>query len=137
MLRIGTVQKCLQGQAVVFVAKDKACGGCSSCAGCSAKGINITVGNPVDAKIGDIVEIKESEKSNAHLSALVFIAPVLLPVIIYSMLKDISEILAFTGVALSLILWGTAVFFINRALKKDFSRTGQIVKVISKETNFR
>lgn len=137
MSKIGTVQKSFNGLAIVFVPKDKTCENCPSCAGCNAKGINMTVGNQLDAKEGDLVEISTSEKSNLPLAALVFIVPVLLPILLYSLLSGISETVAIGAVAGSLILWMTAVFLVNRKLKKDPSRTGQIVGILSKEDNLR
>ena len=131
MAKSGTVEKCFNSLATVFVARDSACEGCASCAGCGAKGMKMTVDNSIGAKVGDIVEIYESEKSNLPVAALVFIAPVLVPLIIYTMLESVNEKLAICGAALSLIIWGIAVFFTNKKLKNDPERLGRITRIIS------
>lgn len=133
MSKTGTVQNCKNNYAVVFVPKDRACDSCPSCAGCAAKGIRVTVSNPIHAKPGDIVELSEGEKSSLPLATLVFVVPVLLPVLLYSWLSGINETLAVISVIASLILWGIAVFFVSRKLNKDPARTGKIIKILSEE----
>jgi len=65
-------------EAVVRISKASACShDCSQCGGCSNPTYNMTVCNPVGAKLGDRVQI-EASSSKVHVMAfLLYIVPVL------------------------------------------------------------
>ncbi len=126
-MQTGKVIKVINSNAKVFVPKDASCDGCHSCGVCTAKGQTVLVSNEINAKEGDFVQIDEGKGPSILFSALVFICPILLPVIFYVALSKISEILAVSGVIGSLLIWVIALYFVNKKIKND----AKITKIIS------
>ena len=104
------------GTATVSVLRSSACSACSARHACgSAKKAESTVNNKINAKVGDTVEIEVPSQSVLGYSALVFLAPVLLAIVLYLSLSAIGEVYGMLGAAGGFILPFIAAFIISKA----------------------
>ena len=78
-------------RADVSVLREEACAHCAGRVVCgTAKRLTVQVKNPIGAKEGDTVVIERPSESVLFYSALVFLAPVLLAVVLYLCFSQIS-----------------------------------------------
>jgi len=104
------------GTAIVTVLQKSACSSCSSRHVCgTAKKTESTVNNKIGAKIGDTVEIEVPSSNVLGYSALVFLAPVLLALILYFALSGIGELWGILGATAGFIIPFVIAFFISKA----------------------
>ena len=102
--------------ATVTVLRKSACSACSARHACgSAKKTESTVNNKIGAKIGDTVEIEVPSENVLGYSALVFLAPVFLALILYLIFSRMSETYGIIGAVAGFILPFTVAFFVSKA----------------------
>ncbi len=77
MEQVGYVRKTSNGMAEVEVRRISGCGGgCSSCGGsCNMPSIVVSMENPINAKVGDYVEIKGKSKKIIKYALIVYMIP--------------------------------------------------------------
>lgn len=124
----GTVISVALNEAVVRISKSSACGhNCASCNACSNPSYEMTVSNPLGAKVGDRVVIESDSSKILALSFLIYILPVFLLIIAAVICQEYS-----LGV-LSLIVFGVMISFwilLIRLVNKKISIKNTIVKII-------
>ena len=102
--------------ATITVLRKSACSACSARHACgSAKKTVSTVNNKIGAKVGDTVEIEVPSENVLGYSALVFLAPVFLALILYMILAPKGEIYGIIGAAVGFVLPFTVAFFVSKA----------------------
>lgn len=103
------------GTATVTVLRTSACSACSARHACgSAKKTESTVNNGLGAKVGDTVELEAPSQSVLGYSALVFLAPVLLAIVLYLPLSRFGEAYGILGAAVGFVLPFIAAFIISK-----------------------
>lgn len=81
MNKKGIVSKVEDDKLYVILTRSSACGDCSSCGGCEAKTIDLSMTNDIDAKVGDFVEIEYNTKNMLKSTLLVYIFPLIMLVV--------------------------------------------------------
>ncbi len=105
-------------EAVVRISKASACShDCSQCGGCSNPTYNMTVCNPIGAKLGDRVQIEASSGKVLMMAFLLYIVPVMFMIAAVRIADAVSNNTAVTlGIfAIVFALW---IFVIRKANKK-------------------
>lgn len=106
------------GEAEVSVLREEACAGCSGRHICgSSKKLTIRVRNDIGAKAGDTVVIETSSTVLLGYTALLFLAPVLLGVMLYIIFIRLSSTAAFLTGAAGFVLPYIAAFLIEKKTK--------------------
>lgn len=95
MEQVGIVKKIDGSKMQLEVKRVSGCGGgCSSCGANCAPGHMVTMANKLNAKVGDVVEIKGDTKSLLKYTAVVYIIPLIFfllgTAVSISILKDIA-----------------------------------------------
>ncbi len=109
------VIKTEEGKAQVSVLREEACAHCAGRVVCgTAKRLTVTVKNPLDAKEGDTVVIERPSERVLGYSALVFLAPVALAVVLYLIFSQISELAGGISAAIGFVLPYIAAVIIDR-----------------------
>ncbi|MBQ9115585.1 MAG: SoxR reducing system RseC family protein [Clostridia bacterium] len=104
------------GTATVTVLRQSACSACSARHACgSAKSTVSTVNNPLNAQVGDTVEIEAPSGNVLRYASLVFLAPVLIAIALYLPLSHINELYGILGATAGFILPFIAAYFISKA----------------------
>ena len=76
MEQVGFVKNTSNGKAEVEVRRISGCGGgCKSCSGCDTPNHSITLINNIDAKEGDLVEIRATTKDILKYTMIVYMIP--------------------------------------------------------------
>ena len=102
--------------ATVTVLRKSACSACSARHACgSAKKTVSTVNNKIGAKVGDTVEIEVPSENVLGYSALVFLAPVFLALILYLILSPKGETYGIIGAVSGFVLPFIIAFFVSKA----------------------
>ena len=102
--------------ATVTVLRKSACSACSARHACgSAKKTVSTVNNKIGAKVGDTVEIEVPSENVLGYSALVFLAPVLLALVLYMIFAPMGEAYGIITAMAGFILPFIVAFFISKA----------------------
>ena len=114
--------------ATVTVLRKSACSACSARHACgSAKKTESTVNNKIGAKVGDTVEIEVPSENVLGYSALVFLAPVLLALILYMILSPKGELYGIIGAVAGFILPFAVAFFISKANAEKVRPTATVI----------
>ena len=112
--------------AIVEISRKSACamcreGGSSACAACSiftsSKKASARAQNKVGAETGDIVEVEGSEKTIIGFAALVFILPIVLPIVGFLLFRS-NHTVAITVAAAAMFLSFIVVYFISKSYEK-------------------
>ena len=107
-------------KADVSVLREEACAHCAGRVVCgTAKRLTVQVKNPIGAKEGDTVTIERPSESVLFYSALVFLAPVLLAVVLYLCFTQINEIFGMIAAVLGFIAPFVAAMVIDRRARED------------------
>ena len=102
-------------KATVSVLREEACSHCAGRVVCgTAKKFDVTVKNPVFAKIGDTVVIESASESVLAYSALVFLAPVALALVMYLVFSRINNVMSIAMAVCGFVLPFVIAFFIDR-----------------------
>ena len=118
MTEQGKVIKIEKNEAVVRVQRKSACASCGMCAMKPKDShIDVRVENALDAKEGDLVQIKLESGSVAKISLLVYILPLALAVAgIFCRLPDWANLVLFAGLlAVGFII----VFLLDKKIAKS------------------
>lgn len=76
MEQVGFVKEVSNGKAQVEVRRISGCGGgCKSCSGCDTPNHVVTLTNSIDAKEGDLVEIRGEYKNILKYTMIVYMIP--------------------------------------------------------------
>ncbi|MCR5353205.1 MAG: SoxR reducing system RseC family protein [Clostridiales bacterium] len=141
------VIECSGKTAKVSVIRRTACDSCASCAqkdACHAelllsdanKTYDLEVENTVNAQKGDLVEIQSEDKKQLALSALLFVVPVILGIIAYTI---VFYVLNFAEYAvLSAVFAVAAAFFVCAFCADRYSKKhmkSYITKIIEESSN--
>lgn len=129
MEQVGYVRRIIDDKVELQVTRASGCGSCNGCAGgCETKPHYITLKNNIDAKVGDLVELKGETKSIVKYMFLIYAIPFAFfiagIVIGDSYFKSINnpnyELLSFATGALGLFVSFIFMRLIdNRVAKKD------------------
>lgn len=107
-------------KAQVSVLREEACAHCAGRIVCgTAKRLTVSVKNPLGAKEGDTVVIERPSERVLGYSALVFLAPVLLAVVLYLIFSQISELAGGISAAIGFVLPFIAAVIIDRHGRED------------------
>ena len=120
------------GEAVVRISKASACShDCSQCGGCSNPTYNMTVSNPVGAKLGDRVQIEASSAKVLLMAFLLYVLPVLFLMAAVMVADAVAKSAAVTFAAFAIVavVW---IFVIRKANRK-IKLQNTIVRVISSD----
>lgn len=105
-------------EAVVRISKASACShDCSQCGGCSNPTYNMTVCNPVGAKLGDRVQIEASSSKVLVMAFLLYIVPVLFLIAAAVVAETLSGNTAVTLLTFAVVL-GVWICIIKKANSK-------------------
>ena len=137
MIKIGTVMKTDKEFATVLFSRSSACGeNCAGCGACSKKHHTSLVLNKLCAKKSDTVEVLLSDKTTNSALFLIFILPVIIFVLAYSVVFSLTESHA-TGALISISITIIYAFIIKKNDKKIAPKP-EIIRIISSrkdETN--
>lgn len=76
MEQVGFVKNVVDGKAEVEVRRISSCGGgCKSCSGCDTPIHIVTLSNDINAKVGDLVEIRGIAKDILKYTMIVYMIP--------------------------------------------------------------
>lgn len=76
MEQVGFVKNVVDGKAEVEVRRISSCGGgCKSCSGCDTPIHIVTLSNDINAKVGDLVEIRGVAKDILKYTMIVYMIP--------------------------------------------------------------
>ncbi len=134
MKRDAVVEKTYGECATVSFLREEACAACAGrhlCA--SARTQRAEVKNPVGADVGDTVEIETDSKSLLLYSAILFLAPVLLALVLYLVFIDKNKTLAYSMTAVGFIVPYVFAWLLNRK-NKDALPVITAVKAKAQET---
>ena len=102
-------------KADVSVLREEACAHCAGRVVCgTAKKLTVKVKNPIGAKEGDTVIIERPSESVLFYSALVFLAPVLLAVVLYLVISQINEIAGMISAVIGFVIPFVAAAVIDK-----------------------
>ena len=131
MEQVGLVRRLDGNKMELEVRRISGCGGgCSSCGGgCDSEGHSVIVSNRVNAKVGDVVEIKGDSNKILKLTALVYIIPLVFLVmgigISSSILKSQGNE-AYEILSLGIGIVALAVsFLVLKAIDKKVTASGE------------
>lgn len=117
-------------KARVSVLREEACSHCAGRVVCgTAKRFDITVKNPIGAKVGDTVVIENASESILAYCALVFLAPIALAVTLYLVFAQINAVLSFVMPAIGFVLPFAAAYVIDKHRREQ--RLPVITEILS------
>ena len=119
-------------KATVSVLREEACSHCAGRVVCgTAKKFEVTVKNPVSANVGDTVVIENESGNVLAYSALVFLAPVALALVMYIIFSQINNVLSAVMAVFGFVLPFVIAFIIDR--KNRDKRLPVITEILAPE----
>lgn len=137
MEQVGFVKSVLKDKAELEVRRASGCGNCSGCASsCEVKAHVITIRNSVDAKVGDLVELRGESKSIIKYMFIIYMIPfVFLVAGIFigndyfkGMGYESYELLSFASGLFFLLI----SFFIVKAIDKSIAKSDKETIIMTK-----
>ncbi len=126
----GLVKKITGDKALVKVVRESACGGnCAACNACGNREIELTVNNPIEAQIGDVVKITSSSRQVLQSVFLLYLLPVLLFVIVYLISSVFWTVMPALFLAAGVIL---VYYFLIRKWENKLIIHSEITDIIHK-----
>lgn len=140
MQQIGLVRSRNNGEIELEIKRTSACGGnCGGCgSSCDSTGHIVNLPNRVNAKVGDLVEIKGDSSSLLKYTAFVYIIPLIFLVIgtvlgtVYFGGKNLEhhELLSLLSGIVFLVLSVLVVRAIDRKVKADGTEVLTVTKIL-------
>ena len=142
MEQVGYIRKIVDDKAEVEVKRISSCGGgCSSCGGsCNVPSITVVIRNPINAEVGDYVEIKAKSKNIIKYALIVYMIPftmLILGIILgMNLLQSMNisdyEIYSFI---IGLIFLGISFLIvrkIDKSIKNKNQNTMEMIRIINR-----
>ena len=115
MKRSAVVIETAGNEAVVSVLREEACGSCAGRRFCgNAAKLELRVKNKLGDRKGDTVIIEAPSGVLLEYTALLFLAPVLLAVVLYFVFVSVNEVLSYFLAGAGFVLPYFAAFFIEK-----------------------
>lgn len=140
MEQVGYVRKIIDDEAEVEVRRISSCGGgCSSCGGsCNVPSIVVSMKNPINAKVGDYVEIKAKSKNIIKYALIVYMIPfvmLILGIILSMNLFRLMNIVNYEtyGFMVGLIFLGISFLIvrkIDKSIEKKNENTMEMARIL-------
>lgn len=128
MIVKGTVYKINGNYAQIKTPRPQSCESCSNYSLCKGRDVDMRVLNPVNAALGDTVEVEVSEDAKVMwLMAYIFMTPVAILFVSY-FFYTLSPLLALLAVPLC-----AGYFLILRKLNRTFRLRSQITRIMRPE----
>ncbi len=134
MTAMGKITQVNTKDVLVSVVRSGACcGDCGSCSGCSGQTVDVRAVCDIDVTVGSIVEI-QSRSGYVLLGMLViFLLPVFLPVISYSVICGYNITAAWIAAVILFVMSAAAVRYISVSDKYLNKVRPKVVRVLNKK----
>lgn len=130
----GKVEKVYDNIVEVGVIREGACGeNCASCSGCTGRTVLVKAKCTFDVSVGDLVELTSDSKYIYIGLSLVFLLPVILPIVVYILFTNVFPELTVIVTTVSLLF---SVFLLVLFSKSNLyieKVTPSVTKVITKK----
>ncbi len=134
MTAFGKVKSAGEGKAVVEVARSGACcGDCAGCSGCGSDSIEVTAVCEIEVESGSAVKLFTPAKYVYAAMALLFLSPVILPLLGYFLTLQLGKTAACAAAVLLLLVSFAVIFALSK--NKRFMRklTPRVVETVNKK----
>lgn len=131
MTALGKIKQINGTEALVSVVREGACGGnCASCSGCENRTVDVTVRCDIPVCVGELVEIASRSEYIYLGMIIVFLLPVVFPLLGYLIFSGISVTAAYIA---AVTLFAAALIIVfglsksERYIKKSMPRVLRVV----------
>lgn len=116
---------------VVEFDRKASCEKCGMCAfGKDNMKVSVKVDNTLNAKVGDIVEVKMGDKFVLASAAVVYIIPLILVALALILSRNLDELVQFALVMVSLVIGFTIAAFIDKKAKNNKGFVPTLVQIV-------
>ncbi len=134
MRNIAFVEKIEDEKITISVVRKGSCGeNCGMCHSCTAQKVLSRAFSDIDVKVGDTVEIESDTKSVLFTMFVVFLLPVVLPIVLYLSFVGINKILSYVAVGLGVIVAIVIMYLMSRSTLFIKKISPKIITVINKK----
>lgn len=134
MTTIGRVKQIRGNEAVVSVVRTGACGGdCGSCGGCEGRTVDVRAFCDIDVQVGTVVELS-SRSGYIYLGMIiVFLLPVLLPLLGYFIFAGINITAAYTAAVTLFVLSVIVILRLSKSKKFLKNSAPSVTRAMNKK----
>lgn len=130
----GKVEAIHKDKVTVSVVREGACGeNCASCHGCSGRTVSTEAFCSLDVAVGDVVEIFSNSEYVYLGLILVFLMPIVFPLIMYLIFLNFSKTVSVLFTVLSFIISLVGIYRLSKSKKFLTKVTPRVTAVLYKK----
>lgn len=134
MTAFGKIKEISGTKALVSVVREGACGGnCASCSGCENRTVDVTAYCDIPVEIGELVEIASRSGYIYFGMIVVFLLPVIFPLLGYFMLSGISVTAACIAAVILFVLSLIIIFCLSKSKQYAAKTMPYVLRVVFRD----